>query len=59
MRRKDAILVSVAGGNSSDHLNLGRIPREAEMVEKLKDRFPASPPFITRRLEPISTPMSP
>lgn len=41
LRRKDAILVSVAGGNSSEHLNLGRIPREAEMVEKLKQRFPS------------------
>ncbi len=40
MRRKDAMLVSVAGGNSADHLNLGRVPREAEMVEKLKARFP-------------------
>ncbi len=41
MRRKDAMLVSVAGGNSADHLNLGRVPREAEMVEKLKQRFPS------------------
>jgi 2,5-furandicarboxylate decarboxylase 1 len=41
MRRKDAMLISVAGGNSADHLNLGRVPREAEMVEKLKQRFPS------------------
>lgn len=41
MRRKDAMLISVAGGNSSEHLNLGRVPREAEMVEKLKQRFPS------------------
>lgn len=41
LRRKDPILVSVAGGNSAEHLNLGRIPREAEMVEKLKARFPS------------------
>lgn len=41
MRRKDPILVSVAGGNSAEHLNLGRVPREAEMVEKLKARFPS------------------
>lgn len=41
MRRKDAMLVSVAGGNSAEHLNLGRVPREAEMVEKLKQRFPS------------------
>ena len=41
MRRKDAILVDVVGGNSAEHLNLGRIPRESEMVEKLKERFPS------------------
>lgn len=41
LRRADPILVSVAGGNSAEHLNLGRIPREAEMVEKLKARFPS------------------
>ena len=41
MRRKDAMLISVAGGNSADHLNLGRVPREAEMVENLKQRFPS------------------
>jgi UbiD family decarboxylase len=41
LRRKDAMLVSVAGGNSAEHLNLGRVPREAEMVEKLKQRFPS------------------
>ncbi len=40
MRRKDAMLVDVVGGNSAEHLNLGRIPRESEMVEKLKERFP-------------------
>jgi UbiD family decarboxylase len=40
LRRKDAMLVSVAGGNSADHLNLGRLPREAEMAEKVKGRFP-------------------
>lgn len=41
MRRGDAMLISVAGGNSAEHLNLGRVPREAEMVEKLKQRFPS------------------
>ncbi|WP_417204901.1 UbiD family decarboxylase [Antarctobacter sp.] len=41
LRRESPILVSVAGGNSAEHLNLGRIPREAEMVEKLKARFPS------------------
>ena len=40
LRRKDAILVDVAGGNSAEHLNLGRVPREAEMAEKLRERFP-------------------
>ena len=38
--RSDPILLDVVGGNSDEHLNLGRIPREAEMAEKLKDRFP-------------------
>lgn len=41
MRRASPMLVDVAGGNSAEHLNLGRVPREAEMVEKLKDRFPS------------------
>lgn len=41
LRRKGAWLVDVAGGNSAEHLNLGRVPRESEMVEKLKERFPS------------------
>lgn len=41
MHRKDAMLVDVVGGNSAEHLNLGRVPRESEMVTKLKDRFPS------------------
>jgi len=41
MRRRDAMLVDVVGGNSAEHLNLGRVPRESEMVVKLKDRFPS------------------
>jgi 4-hydroxy-3-polyprenylbenzoate decarboxylase len=41
LRRRDAWLVDVAGGNSAEHLNLGRVPRESEMVEKLKERFPS------------------
>jgi UbiD family decarboxylase len=41
LRRKLPYLVDVAGGNSAEHLNLGRVPREAEMVEKLRDRFPS------------------
>lgn len=40
MRRREAMLVDVLGGNSAEHLNLARIPRESEMVEKLKQRFP-------------------
>ncbi len=38
--RSDPVLIDIVGGNSDEHLNLGRIPREAEMAEKLKDRFP-------------------
>jgi 2,5-furandicarboxylate decarboxylase 1 len=41
LRRKDAILVDVAGGNSAEHLNLSRVPRESEMAEKLMERFPS------------------
>ncbi|MGH6738423.1 MAG: UbiD family decarboxylase, partial [Bradyrhizobium sp.] len=41
LRRRDAMLVDVVGGNSAEHLNLGRIPRESEMAEKLKERFPS------------------
>ena len=40
MRRRNAMLVDVMGGNSAEHLNLARIPRESEMVEKIKQRFP-------------------
>ena len=40
MRRREPWLLDVVGGNSAEHLNLGRIPRESEMVEKLKERFP-------------------
>ncbi len=41
MRRRNAMLVDVMGGNFADHLNLARIPRESEMVEKIKQRFPS------------------
>lgn len=41
MRRKDAWWVDVVGGNYAEHLTLGRLPREAEMSEKLKARFPS------------------
>ncbi|MDQ0644968.1 UbiD family decarboxylase [Microbacterium murale] len=40
LRRRDAILVDVEGGNTAEHLNLARIPREAEMAQKVKERFP-------------------
>lgn len=40
LRRRGSMLVDVMGGNSAEHLNLARIPRESEMAEKLKDRFP-------------------
>jgi 4-hydroxy-3-polyprenylbenzoate decarboxylase len=40
MHRRAPIWVDVMGGRSSEHLNLGRVPRESEMVEKLKARFP-------------------
>lgn len=39
MQRHGAVWVDVVGGNSHEHLNLGRVPREAEMIAKLKDRF--------------------
>jgi 4-hydroxy-3-polyprenylbenzoate decarboxylase len=41
LRRKDALLVDVVGGNSPEHLNLSRVPRESEMAEKLMERFPS------------------
>lgn len=40
LRRRDALLLDIVGGNTAEHLNLARIPRESEMAEKLKDRFP-------------------
>ncbi|MGI9648990.1 MAG: UbiD family decarboxylase [Acidimicrobiia bacterium] len=40
LRRNDPVLLDVVGGNSAEHLNLARIPRESEMAEKLKARFP-------------------
>lgn len=41
LKRSDAMLVDVVGGNSAEHLNLGRVPRESEMVSKLRERFPS------------------
>ncbi|MFJ6698408.1 UbiD family decarboxylase [Streptomyces sp. NPDC091272] len=40
LRRADALLLDVVGGNTDEHLNLARIPRESEMAQKLSDRFP-------------------
>jgi len=40
LRRSGALLIDVAGGNTDEHLNLARVPRESEMAEKLKARFP-------------------
>jgi UbiD family decarboxylase len=40
LRRRDALLLDVVGGNTAEHLNLARIPRESEMAEKLRERFP-------------------
>jgi 2,5-furandicarboxylate decarboxylase 1 len=40
MRRSDAILLDVVGGHSADHLTLSRLPRESEMVARIKERFP-------------------
>ena len=40
LRRHDPLLLDVVGGNTAEHLNLARIPRESEMAEKLRDRFP-------------------
>ena len=39
LRRRDGMWVDVVGGNSDEHLNLARVPREAEMIERLKERF--------------------
>jgi UbiD family decarboxylase len=41
LKRKNAWLVDVMGGRYAEHLTLARLPREAEMSEKLKARFPA------------------
>ncbi|MCY3580132.1 MAG: UbiD family decarboxylase [bacterium] len=38
--RRNPVLLDIVGGNSAEHLNLARIPRESEMADKLKARFP-------------------
>lgn len=40
MTRENPLLLSVTGGRSAEHLTLARLPREAEMVDKLRARFP-------------------
>jgi UbiD family decarboxylase len=40
LQRREPLLIDVEGGNTDDHLNLARIPRESEMAQKLKERFP-------------------
>lgn len=41
LHRDAPLWVDVVGGNSNEHLNLARIPRESELSAKLKARFPA------------------
>jgi 2,5-furandicarboxylate decarboxylase 1 len=41
LRRSDPIFLDVVSGHSPDHLNLGRIPRESDMVAKMQERFPS------------------
>ncbi len=41
LRRESPIWLDVVGGNSNEHLNLARVPREAEMRDKLMARFPS------------------
>lgn len=40
LRRRSPMLVSVVGGRSAEHLTLARVPRESEMVQSLRARFP-------------------
>ncbi len=41
LEREESIWLDVVGGNSDEHLNLARVPREAEMRQRLMQRFPA------------------
>jgi UbiD family decarboxylase len=41
LRRRDPLFLDIVSGHSPDHLNLGRIPRESDMVAKIRERFPA------------------
>ena len=40
MLRPNPVVLDVVSGRSPDHLNLGRIPRESDMVAKIRERFP-------------------
>jgi 2,5-furandicarboxylate decarboxylase 1 len=40
LRRRDGMLLDVVSGSSADHLNLGRIPRESELAQAIRERFP-------------------
>jgi len=40
LRRRDPVLLDIVSGHSPDHLNLGRIPRESELLMSLRERFP-------------------
>jgi 2,5-furandicarboxylate decarboxylase 1 len=40
LRRKDPMLLDVVSGHSPDHLNLGRIPRESELLMRIRERYP-------------------
>jgi UbiD family decarboxylase len=40
LRRPDPVLLDIVSGREADHLNLGRIPRESELLAKLQERFP-------------------
>ncbi len=42
LHRDDPLWVDVVGGDSDEHLNLGRVPRESEMWAKLSARFPSA-----------------
>lgn len=41
LERDDSLWLDVVGGNSNEHLNLARVPREAEMGRRLMERFGA------------------
>jgi 2,5-furandicarboxylate decarboxylase 1 len=40
LRRREPLLFDISPGRAPDHLNLARIPREAELVQALRARFP-------------------